>query len=263
MGFHSPPPWQHNFMATLPNPGEIVILAADVLATRYPHANAAFVAGSFVRGEASSTSDIDLVILFPTLPYAYRESFLSQNIPVEAFVHDPETLTWFLENDRKDGHPALIGMLVEGVLIGPHQQTAANLKQHAAQLLAGGPPPLDRTVLERLRYAITDKLDDLATERSPAERIAIGAALYPLLAELALRGNQQWNGTGKWTARLLHQFSPTVAQQFELAFLSLYKASDPSAVIQLADTLLSPHGGRLFANYRSNAPATWRTLTHT
>jgi hypothetical protein len=249
-----------NFMApSLPTPNQILELATEILSTHYPEADAAFVAGSFMRGQGSPTSDIDLVVLHPSLPQAYRESFLFQNTPVEAFVHDPETLSWFLEHDRQDGHPALIGMLLEGVLIGPHQKTADDFKQHAAQLFAAGPPPLSPDALERLRYAITDKLDDLAADRSPSERIAIGAALYPLLAELLLRGNRQWNGSGKWNARLLHQFDTSLAHQFGSAFLSLYNGSDTQAVLQLADTLLAPHGGRLFANYHSSAPADWRT----
>jgi hypothetical protein len=244
--------------ASLPTPDEILALAAEILATHYPNADAAFVAGSFMRGQGSATSDIDLVVLHPSLPHAFRESFVFKNIPVETFVHDPETLSWFLERDRQDGHPALVGMLVEGVLIGRSQQTASDFKNHASQLLAAGPPPLNPDALQRLRYGITDKLDDLAADRSPTERIAIGAALYPLLVELALRGNNHWNGTGKWSARLLHQMNPPLAQQFESAFLSLYDGSVTHAVIQLADTLLSPHGGRLFAGYHSNAPASWR-----
>ena len=244
---------------SLPTPDKILSLASEILATRYPAADAAFVAGSFMRGQGSPTSDIDLVVLHPTLPNAYRESFLFHNIPVEAFVHDPETLAWFLEHDRQDGHPALIGMLVEGVLIGPNQQNAATLKQHASEIFAAGPPPLTPDALDRLRYTITDKLDDLAADRSPSERIAIGAALYPLLVELALRGNSQWNGSGKWSARLLHQFNPSLAKQFESAFLALYSNAAPYAVLELADTLLAPHGGRLFAGYRSDAPADWRT----
>jgi hypothetical protein len=245
--------------ASLPMPDEILALAAEILATHYPDADAAFVAGSFMRGQGSATSDIDLVVLHPSLPHAFRESFIFKNIPVETFVHDLETLSWFLEHDRQDGHPALISMLVEGVVIGRSENTAAKLKRHASQLLATGPPPLAPDALQRLRYGITDKLDDLAADRSPAERIAIGAALYPLLVELALRGNNHWNGTGKWSARLLHQMNPPLAQQFESAFLFLYDCSVTHAVIQLADNLLTPHGGRLFANYRSNAPASWRS----
>jgi hypothetical protein len=243
----------------VPSPNEVLQHAIQIVAVRYPDADAAFVAGSLMRGQGSVTSDIDLVVLHPTLVQAYRESFLFDGIPVEAFVHDPETLSWFLELDRKEGHPALIGMLVEGVLIGPRQETADEFKKRAQKMLAEGPPPPSNDSLQRLRYAITDKLDDLEADRSPAEIIAIGSALYPLLAELVLRGHGRWNGSGKWIARLLNELDAAMAQRFERAFLDLYIKSDARAVLGLADELLEQYGGRLFSGYRSDAPDDWRT----
>jgi len=244
----------------IPTAGEVLDCAIRVLAEHFATADAAFVAGSFLRGEGSSTSDIDLVVLHASLPHAYRESFQCDGIPIEAFVHDAETLSWFLEQDRKEGHPALIGMLAEGVLIGPSQGAGIRFKQRALHMLAAGPPPLSAEALSRLRYAITDKLDDLEADRPSAELIAIGAALYPMLVELVLRGNGRWNGSGKWNARLLTQFDPSVSKRFEEAFLSLYNGSDTRSVLRLADTLLQQHGGRLFAGYRSDAPAAWRSV---
>jgi hypothetical protein len=129
----------------------------------------------------------------------------------------------------------------------------------AAQIFAEGPPPLGTDKIERLRYAITDKLDDLIADRSPADIIAIGAALYPLLVELTLRGSGRWNGSGKWNARLLGQLDASVAQRFETAFLNLYHGADTVSLLRLADEVLEPHGGRLFAGYRSDAPAEWRS----
>jgi predicted nucleotidyltransferase len=244
---------------TVPTPNEVIEIAVEVLLAHYPDADSAFVAGSFMRGQGSATSDIDLVVLYPSLAQAHRESFIFQDIPVETFVHDPETLTWFLEQDRKDGLPALIGMLIEGVLIGPRKDTGHDFKKRALQVFAEGPPPLNTDAIERLRYAITDKLDDLETDRTLAERIAIGAALYPLLVELALRGGSRWNGSGKWHARLLSQMNVSVARQLETAFLSLYDGSDTRAVLRLAENLLDQHGGRLFSGYHSDAPADWRS----
>jgi len=63
-------------------------------------------AGSIVRGEGTPHSDLDLVVIFDRLPNAYRESFYFGDLPVEAFVHDPETLNYFLfEVDRSSGIP--------------------------------------------------------------------------------------------------------------------------------------------------------------
>jgi hypothetical protein len=122
----------------VPTPNEILEVAVEVLAAHYPDADSAFVAGSFMRGQGSATSDIDLMVLHPLLAQAYRESFIFQDIPVETFVHDPETLSWSLEPDHKDGHPALIGMLIEGVLIGPRQDIGCDFKKRASQMFAEG-----------------------------------------------------------------------------------------------------------------------------
>jgi hypothetical protein len=245
-------------MGRIPSADEVLECSINLLADRYPDADCAFVAGSLVRGDGSATSDIDLVVLHCSLPRAYRESFIYSGVPVEAFVHDPETLSWFLAQDREAGHPALIGMLSEGVLIGPRQDAGMTFKQQGQQLLADGPPPLREDALSRLRYAITDKLDDLEADRTPAEIVAIGAALYPLLAEFVLRGSGQWSGSGKWTARLLKAFEPSMAEDIENAFLKLYRGVDVQPIMELADRLLEPHGGRLFSGYRSDAPAEWR-----
>ena len=117
----------------VPTPNETIELALEVLAARHPQADSAFVAGSFMRGEGSATSDIDLVVVHPALPQAYRESFLFKGIPVETFVHDPETLSWFLEQDRQDGRAVLVGMVAEGVLIGPRQDLGQDFKQRAME----------------------------------------------------------------------------------------------------------------------------------
>lgn len=242
----------------IPTADEVLECAVSTLLDRYPEAQSAFVAGSFMRGEGSATSDIDLVVLYSSLPQAYRESFQSYGIRVEAFVHDPETLAWFLEQDRRDGRPAMIGMLCEGRLIGPRQNDGIALKQRAERMLAAGPPALSADGLLRLRYAITDKLDDLEADRTRAEILAIGAALYPVLVELVLRGSGRWNGSGKWNARLLLRFDPALSEKFETAFQSLYRGEDTRPVSRLADEVLEQHGGRLFAGYRSDAPTSWR-----
>ncbi|MGA7158121.1 MAG: hypothetical protein WBY53_14810 [Acidobacteriaceae bacterium] len=52
--------------------------------------------------------------------------------------------------------------------------------------------------------------------------------------------------------------NPFLASQFETAFQHLYRTSNPEPLLQLADELLHPNGGRLFATYRHNAPTTWR-----
>src|SRR4026208_2569865 len=93
-----------------------IAAARIVREDRYAGATAVFAAGSIVRGEGTPYSDLDLVVVYPHGACAWRESFLIRNLPVGAFVHDPETLNYFfLEVDRKAGVPSLPQMVVEGV----------------------------------------------------------------------------------------------------------------------------------------------------
>ncbi|MEO1249146.1 MAG: hypothetical protein AAFW76_04825, partial [Pseudomonadota bacterium] len=48
------------------------------------------------------------------------------------------------------------------------------------------------------------------------------------------------------------------AERFGAAFERAAMGSRPTAVIDLADEILQPEGGRLFAGYSRTAPKDWR-----
>lgn len=239
-------------------PDEATELAAKIVAERFPDAEAAFVAGSIIRGEGTVLSDIDLVVLHTRLDHAWRESFLFDGTPVEAFVHDPETLNWFFSADLKTARPALVGMVAEGRVVGMRPGFAHGLKQRAQAMLAEGPPPIAQEQLDQLRYTITDKIDDLRGERSAEEIFAIGSALYAPLAEILLRARGSWIGAAKWLPRLLRKADPRLADRFTSAFQRLYGSLEADELISLADHALAPYGGRLFDGDRRAAAATAR-----
>src|ERR1044071_8447553 len=89
--------------------------ARGIWRERYAGARVVFLAGSVMRGDATPSSDLDIVVVFEELPGAYRESFTSGGWPVEAFVNDVETLRHFFEVGRKRGLPSLLRMVIEGV----------------------------------------------------------------------------------------------------------------------------------------------------
>ncbi|AFW02908.1 nucleotidyltransferase [Gluconobacter oxydans H24] len=158
-----------------------------------------------MRGEGTYLSDIDLVVIYDHLEAAYRESFVVGDMPIEAFVHDRETLAWFVKDDVSRGRPSILNMIAEGQIIGREYDRAVALRREMSDLLAKGPPPLSSSGLNALRYELTDAVDDLRGNRTLQEVIAIGASLHPRLVELALRGRGHWNGTGKWAPRLLRE----------------------------------------------------------
>jgi predicted nucleotidyltransferase len=148
----------------------IVELARAIQADRYPDATVIFVAGSIVRGEATPYSDLDLVVLYSNIGCAYRESFRFGGYPVEAFVHDNETLEYFfLEVDRPKGYQLWPRWLSRGSRC---QDPTVCRAQQKATLIADGPPTLDVQTEQRMRYFVSDLLDDLRAPRSKDELIA-------------------------------------------------------------------------------------------
>ena len=233
-------------------------MAARVLAARYPDADAALLTGSLVRGEATAGSDLDLIVLYAQLPRARRESFMFEDMPVEVFLHDPETLGWYFNADLEAGRPGMHHMVADGRILGPRPAIAKRLRAQARAGLAAGPPPLKPEQLDLFRYHITDRINDLRDERDPAEVVGTGVWLYDALASLMLRTRGRWMGTGKWTPRHLKALDPALERRFSAAFEALFARCDAGPVIALAEAELKACGGLLFEGYRSESPETAR-----
>ncbi|MET3695074.1 nucleotidyltransferase domain-containing protein [Methylobacterium goesingense] len=241
-----------------PSPAEALLIAEAVFRANYADAAFAYVAGSIMRGQGTFGSDIDLVVTFDSLEAARRESFVFDSVPVEAFVHDPGTLAWFIDDDVSRGRPSILNMIAEGRAIGRALDRAEILRKAVSTRLSLGPPALTRSALDTLRYEITDMIDDLRGDRTMFEMLAVGATLYPKLAELALRGRNRWNGSGKWTPRLLAGVDEALNDRFDAAFRALFATGTVDPVIALGEAELAHHGGPLFGGDCRTAAASWR-----
>ena len=242
----------------------IIDVANSIHADRYKDAAAIFAAGSIVRGEGTPFSDLDLVVVYAQLPHAYRESFRSGGYPVEAFVHDPATLEhFFLEIDRPSGVPTLPQMVMEGIEIPGPTEMSRDLKRRAAAVIEAGPPALDSESERRMRYFVSDLLDDLRAPRSRDELIGTGARLYERLADYHLRRRGLWSARGKAIPRVLRQTDAALCTVFCESFGELFGRGDPRPVIRLTEDLLKESGGPLFEGFRADAPPSWRRQPRT
>lgn len=235
-------------------------IAQQTLVCRFNGAACAIVAGSIMRGEGTIGSDIDLVVIYRQLDAAWRESFIEAGVPVEAFVHDPATLGWFIKQDTDLGYPVMAHMMATGRAIGTDAAFAKTLQAAAAEMLTRGPPPLTGQRRDGFRYIITDLLEDLRGERSATETRAIAANLYQSLADLTLLGRGTWSGKGKWIPRLLHRLDPQLAESFDEAFRRAFDGHS-EALVSLAEQELARHGGVLFAGDKREAPPDARLTT--
>ncbi|KZS54308.1 MULTISPECIES: nucleotidyltransferase domain-containing protein [Rhizobium] len=233
--------------------------ARRCVASRFAGAAFTYVAGSIMRGEGTAFSDIDLVVVFPSLERAWRESFTEDGFPVEAFVHDAQTLAHYLHRDADSGYPIMVNMVMTGCILGPDIDSARLIQAKAADILAAGPKPLAGADYDMLRYQVTDLADDLRGARPPEEVAAIAALLYQKLADLILLGRGAWSGRGKWAPRVLKTLDAQLAAEFDAAF-RLAGQGDGARLLALADRELALHGGRYFDGYRQNAPLEARRL---
>ena len=99
----------------------------------------AILAGSTVRNAATSTSDLDIVIIDRTLNDSYRESFVEFGWPIEVFAHTPETITMWIEKDIIRRKPSMPCMILEGLLIRGSQPYLEELKHQSETRIGNGP----------------------------------------------------------------------------------------------------------------------------
>lgn len=228
--------------------------AQRIVVERYPECLCAFLGGSVLRGEATPTSDLDLVIITERPQAPYRESFRAHGWPVEAFVHSPASCRRFYSSDAQRRRPSLPMMCVEGVILRERDGLAASLRREASDLLSAGPPPLSAQEVLDARYGITDLIDDLTGSARPDESLFVAHELAVACVNLLLATHGRWTGAGKWVLRALERFSAESASQLLTALRATYAQEGCEGLVAFADAVLAPHGGRLFEGYRKSAP---------
>ena len=222
--------------------------AKRFITEKFADCQAALLAGSVIRGEETATSDLDIVVFDEKIESAYRESLIEYGWPIEVFVHNFSSYKVFFMEDCERARPSLPRMVSEGIILFD-SGVVSLIKEEANELLKKGPEVWSIKTIEMKRYMITDALDDLIGSTNRAEEIFIANTLADAIHEFFLRTNVQWIGASKWIMRALNQFDKNFARTFVQAFDAFYKTGNKDAIIDLADEVLKPYGGRLFEGY--------------
>ncbi|NTU50080.1 MAG: nucleotidyltransferase domain-containing protein [Desulfobulbaceae bacterium] len=233
---------------------EAVTNAKSLWLSRYKGAEFCIAAGSIITGNGTTLSDLDLVVIYPQLESAYRESFYFADMPIETFVHDYETIQAFMDTDYEESHASIIHMIVTGIAIPKESAASAKLKKYASVLLEQGPQVYDPHKHGALRYAVTDLIDDLRGDRPNDERRAILYALYPKIGELALRHSGKFISSGKHLARKLKEHCPSILSDLETIMDAAHSKGLESKHIDQLENIVKASGGLLFEGYHQKAP---------
>lgn len=214
----------------------------------FPTCQGAVLAGSVVRGEATDTSDLDIVVFDQNISSPYRESFIEFGWAIEAFVHNLTSYQHYFKMDFQNATPSLQRMVLEGIPL-RDEGPLPFIKNEAKEQLEKGPEKWTEETIRTKRYFITDALDDFIGCTNRAEELFIANSLAELVHEFVLRTNGHWTGSSKWIIRSLKNFDVAFTEEFVDAFDTFYRTGDKSKVLLLSDKVLEPFGGRLFAGF--------------
>lgn len=226
-----------------------------LVSERYKDAFAIFWAGSVSKSQGTKKSDLDLVIVYEKLPRAYREAFIYEGWPIDAFIHDGDTLHYFFEESRANsGISGLIHMILYGKEITPASDFSENLIKLAKQFQERGPAKWTKEQIDNERFLITDTLDDIECPKSRAEQLASTAWLFEALSRFYFRAQRKWCASGKSIVRYLEQDNPKFSEEFSASFEKVFQTGETCDLRQLTQKILQPHGGLLWDGYQSEAP---------
>jgi hypothetical protein len=233
---------------------EPVACARQLVASLFPDARQAWLAGSVALGQDTATSDLDVVVLLDEVE-VHRESRRHDGWPVELFVHTSASVRHFVAQDLLRRQPTMARMVATGVPLLPGH-AGADLRAECAAALAAGPGPLTAVELDHDRYLLTDLLDDLAGGGSPGVVDAVAIAVWRATAELLLDSTGRWRGTSKWLVREVEAYDAAAGTSYAARLhdgLHAALAGSPELLTALADEVLDRAGGRLWAGYAARA----------
>lgn len=219
----------------------------------YPQACAAFLGGSAASGDATESSDLDIVVVLPddwsSTSFVETTSYADQL--VEAFVYGRSALQSWLEKGRAEARPVLDRLIGQGLALVPGE-LGEQLASASRKVLDAGPMPIDPDQLRLRRYSLSAVLDDLGDATDPGARAVAMAAAWKEAAELAMLSTDRWVGPGKWLLRELRAHD----DQFGLTAWIDREDRDVRSLVESCHAVLDSVGGYLQAGFvRGDKPS--------
>lgn len=225
---------------------DFVARAGRFVVAHYPQALAAFLGGSAASGDATDSSDLDILIVLPDAwaTASFVETVTYEGQLVEAFVYGPDALLPWLTTGRDEGRPVLDRLIACGVSLVPGE-VADHMAAGSRAVLDAGPAPIDAEQLNRRRYALSALVEDVADAEDRGVRNVVSWAAWKEAAELALLWTGCWIGTGKWLLRELRVHG----DPHDLAAWAAQGGRQTDALLKSCRALLDEVGGALQSGY--------------
>lgn len=226
------------------DPGRARALVREHLGDVLPDYLAAMLTGSVARRSATTTSDLDVLVLLRDGAGCRRMTVGWEGTTVDLFAYDRDGLNRWLEKDRLQRRPSLCSIVLDGIVVSGCPEAATQAKSLARAALAAGPRPLADGELNRMRYDLTDVLLDLRSSGDRGEILLLGADAVRMAADLGLAIAGAWSGRGRWLLRALEDHDPALRRELVAGLDALAGDGDVTSLVTALDTVLDRVGGR-------------------
>lgn len=156
---------------------------------------AILVTGTIVRGNPSSTSDLDMWVLWND-PRRQRAQKWFNGVPAEIFVNPPSRVQRYFDDERVGGKPITAHMVSTGFVVYDGDPVLREIREQAVKELAKGPDVSEEGLTARRYRAATlleDALDIL--DDDPAGSVLLMSSAVEILARA------QYLAAGRWLPR--------------------------------------------------------------
>src|SRR5262245_33837787 len=129
-----------------------IVAAKKFVAKYYPECLAAVLCGSVARGDATPTSDLDILIVdHQEVPF-YRKTLRDFEWTIEAFVGSRKYTQEKIQRPATNHSPSFLTSWAECVILKDQDNIAQNLKEKATTILSEGPNQLTDKEINQYLY---------------------------------------------------------------------------------------------------------------
>jgi hypothetical protein len=146
----------------VPASSSVIDLARAFVEEHHPYASASVLGESAAAGTATSTSDLDIAVLYPNGHSNYAATTRYCGWFVEEFVHTEESLDSWYQKEAVERRPVIADLCARGILL-TDNGAGAEWQTRAREQMARGPMALGDGERDLRRYNLSALIDDLAT----------------------------------------------------------------------------------------------------
>lgn len=215
--------------------------AVTYAAERFAPVLGIIAAGSVLRDQGDTRSDIDMFVIFEG-DYRQRVQKWFNGVRFEIFANPPRRMPRYFEEEQREGSPSTAHMMATGHVVYSAAPLIEQLREQARQALAEAPDYSPESLTFR-RYFIVDRLENAfdLRERDPQMGgLLLGSAMLDLLRYYFVRAGR-YEPRHKEILAMLRQDQPALAQQFE-AFEQASLDVRYEIAGELADQILGARG---------------------